>query len=58
MNESYLKFDRAYTPGMQEFIEAISLLHYLKEGELIKPSKIEEIIDLDNVISYFLSFKI
>lgn len=36
---------------MQEFIEAVSLLHYLKEGELISITHIEDLVDLKNVIA-------
>ena len=41
----YYRFHGSYSPGVQEFIESASLLHYLETGELITHEKIEADIE-------------
>ncbi|KAK7103369.1 translin-associated protein X-like [Littorina saxatilis] len=40
--EDHYQFIRAYSPGLQEYIEAISFFHYLKDGSLITLSQVEK----------------
>lgn len=46
VGESYLRFNRAYSPGFQEFIEAISFYHFLKHNELMSLDQIEDFLEL------------
>ncbi|KAJ9099779.1 hypothetical protein QFC21_003777 [Naganishia friedmannii] len=39
---SYWAYARNISPGIQEFIEAISLLHYLRHASLITPEEVDE----------------
>jgi predicted translin family RNA/ssDNA-binding protein len=40
--QAYYKYHHAFSPGMQEYIEAVSFLHFLQTGELITLQKIEK----------------
>eukprot|EP01130_Rhizamoeba_saxonica_P017262 TRINITY_DN829_c0_g1_i2.p1 TRINITY_DN829_c0_g1~~TRINITY_DN829_c0_g1_i2.p1 ORF type:complete len:249 (-),score=54.51 TRINITY_DN829_c0_g1_i2:193-939(-) len=40
----YWRYQRAFTPGLQEYIEAVSYLVYLTKGELVSKQYIENII--------------
>ena len=35
---------RAFTPGLQEFVEAMTFYHFLKCGELISPQEVEDFV--------------
>ena len=39
--EDYYRFHRAFSPGIQEFIEASLLLHYMRHASLLSPKDIE-----------------
>ncbi|KAJ9091574.1 hypothetical protein QFC19_009030 [Naganishia cerealis] len=41
-NVSFWAYARNISPGIQEFIEAISLLHYLRHATLITPEEVHE----------------
>merc|ERR1712142_80855 len=42
-NEDPYKFARAISPGIQEFIEAVTLLYYIKEQRLITYEEVEQL---------------
>jgi len=46
--KDYWKYHRAFSPGLQEYIEAISLFHWLRTGSLIHKVDIEQRLQLDN----------
>lgn len=41
------RFLRAYSPGLQEYIEAVSFYHYQKHGSLITQAEVEEPLYFD-----------
>ncbi len=42
--QEYWRYRRAFSPGLQEFIEAVSFLHYIKHAALITREEVEEVI--------------
>ena len=42
VDEDALMFCRAYSPGLQEYIEALSFYHFLKSGSLISYEEVKE----------------
>jgi hypothetical protein len=42
--QEYWRYRRAFSPGLQEFIEAVSFLHFIKHGNLITREEVEEVI--------------
>lgn len=42
VDEDALMFCRAYSPGLQEYIEALSFYHFLKTGSLISYEEVKE----------------
>lgn len=42
-NEDIYRFHRAFSPGIQEFVEAISLLYYLEKSSVISYEEVAEI---------------
>lgn len=41
VGEDPYRFRRAYSPGLQEYIEALSFYHYLKYSHLISPKEVQ-----------------
>lgn len=48
LNEDPFQFLRAYSPGLQEYIEALSLHHYLKHRKLVELAYIEKQLSFSN----------
>jgi len=45
--EPYYRYQRAFSPGLQEYIEAASFLHYLLTRSLITPQQLlQDVLDL------------
>jgi predicted translin family RNA/ssDNA-binding protein len=45
--EPYYRYQRAFSPGLQEYIEAASFLHYLLTRTLITPEQLlQDVLDL------------
>lgn len=44
----YWRYQRAFSPGLQEYIEALSLYHFLNTSRLITKTEIERRIEVDN----------
>merc|ERR1712141_27278 len=42
-NEDRYKFSRAVSPGIQEFIEAVTLLYYIKEKRLVTYEEVDKL---------------
>lgn len=40
----YWQYRRAFSPGLQEFIEAVSFYHFMKHGTVITRQEVEELI--------------
>lgn len=46
-SEPYYRYQRAFSPGLQEYIEAASFLHYLLTRQLITPQQLlQDVLDL------------
>lgn len=43
-----LRFHRAFSPGLQEYIEAVALLEFIETGKLITLEKVEQDIQKGN----------
>lgn len=41
VNEDPYRFSRAFSPGLQEYIEALSFYHYLRHSRLISPKEVQ-----------------
>ncbi|XP_076441933.1 translin-associated protein X-like isoform X2 [Babylonia areolata] len=39
--QDHYQFIRAYSPGLQEYVEAVSFYHYLRDGQLVTLSEVE-----------------
>jgi predicted translin family RNA/ssDNA-binding protein len=52
--QDYYRYLRAFSPGIQEYIEAVSFFEYLKSGRLILKDKIESDIRAGNPQNLFL----
>ncbi|XP_011270424.1 hypothetical protein, variant [Capsaspora owczarzaki ATCC 30864] len=46
------RYARAYSPGMQEYIEAVSFVHYLATATLITQRQLEEQLLFDEALSF------
>jgi predicted translin family RNA/ssDNA-binding protein len=53
--QPYYQYHRAFSPGIQEYIESVSFLHFLQTGELITLQQIErDILDAHSVVHNFI----
>jgi predicted translin family RNA/ssDNA-binding protein len=43
--QEYMRFLKAFSPGLQEYIEAVSLMEFLENGTLLSREKTEKDID-------------
>lgn len=48
VNEDPYRFRRAYSPGLQEYIEALSFYHYLKHSCLISPKEVQTQLEFND----------
>ncbi|ELR11294.1 uncharacterized protein ACA1_189600 [Acanthamoeba castellanii str. Neff] len=55
--QEYWRYRRAFSPGLQEFIEAVSFLHYIKHAALITREEVEEVIraGTPNHVAFFVN---
>ncbi|XP_066912545.1 translin-associated protein X-like [Clytia hemisphaerica] len=55
VNEDIHRFQRAFSPGIQEYVEAVSLYHYIDTGSVISYEETQQtFFDVEN-FSYFLT---
>ncbi|XP_004340462.2 translin-associated protein X [Capsaspora owczarzaki ATCC 30864] len=52
VDQNPILYARAYSPGMQEYIEAVSFVHYLATATLITQRQLEEQLLFDEALSF------
>jgi predicted translin family RNA/ssDNA-binding protein len=57
VGQPYWKYEPAFTPGMQEYIEAVSFLEYLVSGELLSLEKANAQLQQNTSSSFSVSMK-
>jgi predicted translin family RNA/ssDNA-binding protein len=54
--QDYFRYQRAFSPGLQEYIEAISFKEFIETGTLLTKQRAEEILRITEVRKFFFFF--